>query len=209
LKVTIIDYGMGNLFSVGRALETAGAETLFSHKAEDILSAEKLVLPGVGAFADGMQELKKLNLVEPIREYCKLDRPFLGICLGMQMMLDSSQEYGHHEGLGLISGKVIRILPPSETLLRVPHVGWSPLQRPDPGRTWKNTVLSGTQQGDSVYFVHSYTAITSDPTETLAITHYDNLPLTAVISKGNSVGCQFHPERSGPIGLEIIRNFVA
>src|SRR5208283_5616772 len=160
-RVTVIDYGMGNLLSVSRAMEHCGAEVLTTCDPERVAQAERLILPGVGAFADGMAGLRERRLIEPIREFARAGRPFLGICLGMQMMLDSSEEFGNHEGLGLVPGRVAAI--PSTGVdgrpHKIPHIGWNKLLMPTPETSWENTILAGLSPGSSGYFVHSYAAV--------------------------------------------------
>lgn len=206
--ITVIDYGIGNLLSVCRAIEHCGAEAVLSGSAATINSAERLILPGVGAFRDGMLGLQERGLIEPIRKYCASDRPFLGICLGMQMMMGSSEEFGLHEGLGLVPGTVTAIPGDSAGISRkIPHIGWSTL-RTATGGDWTSTILDGLEPGvDSAYFVHSYAAAPENPAHSLAECLYDGHRIAAVIRSGNRHGCQFHPEKSGETGLAIIRNF--
>ncbi len=211
-KVTIVDYGMGNIFSVCRAFEACGAQVILTSQPNDILKAERLVLPGVGAFADGMAELRQRNLISPLRDYSGQNRPFLGICLGMQMMMDIGEEFGVHEGLGIIPGKVALITSQSTTgeKLKVPHIGWNALKTTTSAQIrWNDTILRGLPPEASVYFVHSYAVIPKNPEENnLAVAEYGGHPITAVTVSNNIYGCQFHPERSGKIGLKIIENFV-
>jgi len=204
--VTIVDYGVGNLLSVSRALEHCGADVRLSDSPEDVTAADRLVLPGVGAFRDGMNELAKRGLDDALKRYAETNRPFLGICLGMQMMLDESEEFGVHAGLGMIRGSVRAI--PEAPKRKIPHVGWSPITRPE-GRTWNGTVLEGLEPGQhSAYFVHSYSASTADGSNVLATCEYDGCTLTAAVQSGPRYGCQFHPEKSGPVGLSILRRFL-
>lgn len=206
-KVSIIDYGMGNILSVRRAFEKQKAEVEFISSAEAVMGAEKLVLPGVGAFKDGMEELEKRNLVFAIKEYCGSNRPFLGICLGMQMMMDESEEFGQNQGLGIIPGKVVKIEDTSldGVFHKIPHVGWNELSFAD---NTENTILDEIPERSSVYFVHSYKAVPEDEKHILADTYYGGRKLSAVIRKGNCYGTQFHPEKSSKIGLKIIYNFM-
>jgi glutamine amidotransferase len=199
-KVTVIDYGIGNIHSVVKALKFHGADVKVSPDAADIASAERLVLPGVGAFADGMRGLK-----EPIRDYVKSGRPFMGICLGMQLMLKESEEFGHHEGLGLVPGKVVEI--PKTPGIKVPHVGWNRIE-PRPEGTWLDTPLSSTLPGAMVYFVHSFTAQPEHEADRLADAWYGGHRIGAAIRRENVVGFQFHPEKSGAAGLAILRRFL-
>lgn len=208
-KVTVIDYGIGNLLSVSRAFEYWGAEVILAGSPEAIARADRLVLPGVGAFADGMAGLKNRCLVDPMKEYASKGRPFLGICLGMQMMLDTSEEFGNHQGLGLISGKVAHIphTGVNGQPHKIPHIGWNQLI-PGSGKGWPGTVLSDIKPGSSVYFVHSFTSVPSRDEHRLADCLYNGRVISAVIKKDLLYGCQFHPEKSGEVGLKILKNFI-
>lgn len=206
-RVAVVDYGIGNILSVRRAFESQGAEIYLVSSPKEILEAQKLVLPGVGAFADGMRELHDRNLINAIQRYCECNRPFLGICLGMQMMLDTSEEFGYYEGLGIIPGKVERIddTDIDGNFQKVPHVGWNQLSCI---RNVNDTILNQVPEKAEMYFVHSYTAKPSDKQYCLADTFYGGKRLAAVIQKGNCYGTQFHPEKSGKMGLKIIHNFI-
>jgi imidazole glycerol-phosphate synthase subunit HisH len=211
-KVTIIDYGIGNILSVKRAFEYCGAKIILTDSPTEIINADYLVLPGVGAFADGMQGLREQNLIGAIQEYSTKGNPFMGICLGMQMMLDESEEFGNHQGLGLIAGKVVAIdnTTTEGEPHKVPHIGWNELVLPV-GKTktwWKHTMLDATVEREATYFVHSFTAVPKDPECRLADTYYGGRLISAAIKKGNIYGCQFHPEKSGEVGLRMIRNFL-
>jgi glutamine amidotransferase len=208
--VTVVDYGMGNLFSVSRAVERCGAEVVLTDTAAGIDDAKWLILPGVGAFADGMQGLRSRGLVEPLRRYAASQRPLLGICLGMQMMLEAGLEFGTHEGLGLIPGRVetVPALSASGAPHKVPHIGWSGLQLP-PGRAdWNNTILRNIAPGAAGYFVHSFMAVPTDPAHRLADADYDGVAVCAAIARDLVTGCQFHPEKSGEVGLTILKTFL-
>jgi glutamine amidotransferase len=210
-KVTIVDYGIGNLFSVSRALEKCGAEVVLSATPEGILAADRLVLPGVGAFARGMRGLREQGLVEPLREYAKRGRPLLGICLGMQMLFERSTEFGDHEGLGFIPGRIAAIEPGLDETgapVKVPHIGWSPLLKPEACRTWDGTILQRLQPGATTYFVHSYTAEPAHEEHRLADAQYGASRISAAVRKDHISGCQFHPEKSGANGLAIVRSFL-
>jgi glutamine amidotransferase len=210
--VTLIDYGRGNLFSVRQALEKCGAAVTLTSSHADIAAATHLVLPGVGAFADGMQGLRELGLIEPIRAYAASNRPFLGICLGMQMMLDLGLEFGSHQGLGLIPGTVSKIQDTDSEgrPQKIPHIGWSRLVPGDSDREkWQSSILAGVGQEDTVYFVHSFEARPENPASALAYCNFGGRRICAVIRSGHVYGCQFHPEKSGSTGLRILRNFVA
>ena len=211
LKTVIIDYGLGNLFSVKRAFEVCGAPNIcISDSEKDIASADRLVLPGVGAFADGMQGLRDRKLLEPILSYAESKRPLLGICLGMQMLTTASDEFGNHPGLNLIPGYV-RAIPNTAndgSKLKIPHIGWSPLVR-SPSIDWDGSILSTTSPGKSVYLVHSYAVETEEPCHQLSYCIYGGHRITAVIKKGAIYGCQFHPEKSGSVGLSILARFLS
>jgi glutamine amidotransferase len=206
-QVSIIDYGIGNILSVKRAFENQNIDVKYVYTAEEILNAEYLVLPGVGAFKDGMRQLENRNITMAIRKYCEDNRPFLGICLGMQMMLDESEEFGITRGLGIIPGKVVRIEPMDleGRYQKIPQVGWNKLIYRS--RTTA-TILEEIPEKTEVYFVHSYMAIPYEDDVRLADTSYGGHLISAVIQKGNCYGTQFHPEKSGKVGLKIIRNFL-
>ena len=210
-EVAIVDYGVGNLLSVCRAFERCGAPPQLVDTPAAVRAAEQLVLPGVGAFADALAELERRGLINPIRDYAASGRPFLGICLGMQLMLDSSEEFGHTEGLGLVPGRVIPVPPhgAGRRPHKIPHIGWNELRRTSAKGTWDGTILEGIGDGESVYFVHSYMAVPDDDAARLADCDYDGVPIPAVLQSGAMYGCQFHPEKSGPTGLSILRGFVA
>ena len=204
--VTVVDYGIGNLHSVVKALRHEGAEVKVSADAKDVASADRLVLPGVGAFADGMKGLAERGLVEPLRDYARTERPFLGICLGMQLMLAESDEFGQHAGLGIVPGRVTAIRPTPG--FKVPQIGWNRIF-PREGQTWRETPLASLDPGAMVYFVHSYTAVPTHEEDRLADALYANQRISASVQRGNVWGCQFHPEKSGTVGLAIMRRFLA
>ncbi len=206
--VTVVDYGSGNLLSVSRGLDHCGGAIEVTDDPKRVAAAERLVLPGVGAFGKAAEHLRRLGLADAIIGFSRSERPFLGICVGMQLMLDHGEEFGRHDGLGLIPGRVTAI--PATTASGaphpVPHIGWSPLQ---PGRAdWANTVLHNTGKEDSLYFVHSFMAVPDDPAHVLATCDYNGRSITAAITRGNAIGCQFHPEKSGPVGLTILQRFL-
>ncbi len=208
-RVTIIDYGIGNILSVSRAFEYCGATVELVADARVIADADYLVLPGVGAFADGMSGLKERGLVDPIKEFVAKERPFLGICLGMQLMLDGSEEFGATEGLTLIPGKVMAI-PATEDNgkpHKIPHIGWNEICVPE-DIEWKGSILNATNENTPFYFVHSYTAVPALHENRLADCYYDGQLIAAAIRKGNMYGCQFHPEKSGRNGLAVVSAFL-
>ena len=200
-KVTIIDYGLSNLLSVQHAFAHFGAETLVTGKAEDVLAADALVLPGVGAFKDGMAGLEKLGLIEPIRQKAAAGTPLLGICLGMQLLFEKSYEYGEHEGLSFVKGEVCPLEPDlADKSLKVPQIGWNALHiiKDDP-------LFKYIREGEYVYYVHSYYG--KNCTEsTLAVSDY-SIPVTGAVRAGRVYGTQFHPEKSGDTGLRILKAF--
>lgn len=197
--ITIIDYGAGNLFSVQNALSFLGVENNISSKVEDIISADKLILPGVGAFPDAMKMLDEAGLTEVIKEQAK-KKALMGICLGMQMLFDKSYEFGETEGLGLILGTV-ELMHPANDLV-IPHIGWNSLEKNEPCK-----LLESVNDGDYVYFVHSYAAVT-DSKNVAAYCDY-GMKVPALVMSGNVYGCQFHPEKSGKTGLGILKTFAS
>jgi len=205
-RATVIDYGIGNLHSVLKALRHEGAEVTLSADPRDVAGAERVVLPGVGAFADGMKGLAARGLVEPLRAYAETGRPLLGICLGMQLLLGESEEFGRHEGLGIVPGRVVEIR--REAGFKVPQIGWNRIFPPN-GAGWGETLLGALEPGAMVYFVHSFTAVPEREEDRLADSVYAGQRISAAVRRGNVWGCQFHPEKSGPAGLTIIRRFLA
>jgi glutamine amidotransferase len=211
MQVTIIDYGLSNLLSVQRAVEKLGVEPLITQQVSDIEKAQLLILPGVGAFSDGMAGLNKLHLVELIREKTAGGTPLLGICLGMQLLFDESEEFGLHKGLGLIPGRVIRI--PDNNIenvkQRVPHVGWNVLVPPDDNQTeFQDNLLKSTHVGSEVYFVHSFEAKPEKDNCCIGDTIYGGRRICACVRLNNVYGVQFHPEKSGEVGLSILKQFI-
>lgn len=208
--VVVIDYGMGNLLSVRRGLEHCGASVEVSSDPEVIHNAARVVLPGVGAFADAMAELQRLQLDEVVRSVARRGTPLLGICLGMQLLLDESAEFGHATGLGLIPGQVVPIpgMKADGSPLKVPHIGWSELLMPEGRQHWDGTLLQDVKPGETVYFVHSFMAHPKDPAHRIAECRYGGLPVCATIGSNNIHGCQFHPEKSGVTGLKILGRFL-
>ena len=207
--VAIIDYGVGNLRSVGQAFVHVGAEPRLVSTADEVLAADRLVLPGVGAFGRAMEELRARGLIEPIRDYAATNRPLLGICLGMQMMLDRSEEFGVHDGIGLIPGDVreIRATGVDGRPHKIPHIGWSPLI-PSAGANRPDAFLTEAEHGAYVYFIHSFAAHPMDDAHVVAHCLYDGIQIPAVVQKGRTIGCQFHPEKSAEVGLALIQRFL-
>lgn len=210
-KLTVVDYGLGNLYSVCRAFESLGANVKVSADPDEITQADRLLLPGVGSFAKGIEELDSRGLSDALREYISTSRPFLGICLGMQLLFDSSEEFGLQNGLGLIPGRVVAIPRKGDNgiLHKIPHIGWASLEMPESRNSWNATILKDVSVQSSTYFVHSYTAFPEDINHRLADCDYDGCLISAAVQANNIFGCQFHPEKSGEIGLKILRNFLA
>ncbi len=209
-QVTIVDYGIGNLFSVAHAFRHCGATVTLAETAQQIRDAERLVLPGVGAFQVGMQELRQRHLVEPILQFVTRARPFLGICLGMQMLFGASEEFDGDRGLDLIPGPVQRIPATTKNGLahKIPHIGWNRLRKPASQPDWSKSLLKYLNEDSAVYFVHSYTGAPLEPKDRLADCDYGGRLISAVVARENLFGCQFHPEKSGANGLKIIEAFL-
>jgi glutamine amidotransferase len=209
-EITVIDYGVGNLLSVQRGLEHCGAKVILTADPEKILASKRVVLPGVGAFANAMQALESLGLVAVIRELAQRKTPLLGICLGMQLLLEESDEFGVTVGLGLIPGRVIavpdRML--SGTPQKIPHIGWSALQPSNAAVGWQQTLLDDNRLGDAAYFVHSFMAVPANTSHRIADCLYGGHKIAATIGRDQITGCQFHPEKSGDVGLKILRRFI-
>lgn len=201
--IAIVDYGVGNLFSLSSSLEAIGKETIITGDADIIRNADQIILPGVGAFGDAAAKLTDSGLDKIIIEEVKKGKPLMGICLGMQLLFDEGYEYGCHKGLGLIPGKVISMKGVVPEDYKIPHIGWNSLLFPA-GRE-KSPLFKYINDGDCVYFVHSFFASECNES-TIASAEYGAL-LTAAVSKDNIYGCQFHPEKSGAVGLSILKAF--
>lgn len=210
-SVTVIDYGIGNLLNVVRALQQSGADVSVADSAADVtVLPERLVLPGVGAFAGGMAEMRQRGFDDLVQRFALTQRPFLGICVGAQMLFTTGEEFGQHSGLGLIDG-VVRPVPairPDGLSHRIPHIGWSALRRPAARLSWKGTPLAGLPEGEATYFVHSFAPEPADESHRLADTFYNGVRICAAVGKDNLWGCQFHPERSANAGLGILSAFL-
>ena len=196
--VGIIDYGVGNLFSLQSSFKAIGEEAFVSGDAAELMKADRLVLPGVGAFEDAANKLRASGLDGFVRQQAAAGKPLLGICLGMQMLFEKSYEYGEHEGLGLLKGQVVPMAGKINPELKIPHMGWNALEV-------KQGRLLADVDGQYVYFVHSFFAEGCEESLS-AVTEYD-IPITAAVEQGNIFGCQFHPEKSGNVGLSILRKF--
>ena len=210
MQITVVDYNSSNLLSVCRAFTHCGANVKVSKLPTEIENADRLILPGVGAFGNSMNSVDNAGLSNPIRNFIATGRPFLGICVGMQMMMDSSHEFGHHKGLGVISGgaEAIPRRIDENRSRKIPHIGWAEIQQASAETRWKGTILDKCIPGDAAYFVHSYTVWPKDERHRLADVDYDGYQISAVIKRDNAYGCQFHPEKSGVVGLRILSNFL-
>jgi glutamine amidotransferase len=202
--VAIVDFGLGNLYSVERACAEAGLRAVRTASPDAVANAAAVILPGVGAFGDAMEALRSRGLDAAVRAAAASGTPLVGICLGLQLLFSESREFGRHRGLGIIEGDVRRLEPAG---LKVPHIGWNTLR--SAGDRWPGTLLDGVSENDYFYFVHSYYAAPADPAVSIATTCYGDTEFCAALAAGNVFACQFHPERSGPSGLRIYRNLAA
>jgi glutamine amidotransferase len=209
--IAILDYGMGNLRSVQKGLERVGATAVVTADPAALDAAQAVVLPGVGAFGDAMASLQTRRLIDPLLRQAAGGKPLLGICLGMQLLFDESEEMGHHRGLGLLPGRVVRF--PAGDLLKVPHIGWNELRIADSRlqtdcglQIAKDGLLAGIADGAYAYFVHSYFALPEEPADVLATTEY-GLEFASAVGRGTVFGAQFHPEKSQEVGLRLLANF--
>ena len=198
--IALIDYGVGNLFSLRSSFAAIGEEAVVTGDPDVLRSADRLILPGVGAFGDAAAKLRESGMAQLVKELAAEGKPIMGICLGMQLLFDESLEYGRHEGLGLIHGSVRPISEVIDPSLKIPHIGWNPLIFKKDSKLFKYI-----KEGDCVYFVHSFYASGCDDSTT-SVAEY-SAPLTASVESGNVYGCQFHPEKSGTVGLNILRAF--
>ena len=205
MKIVVIDYDIGNVKSIINAFKFNKCNVYLSRERNEILSADGLILPGVGAFSQGMSNLKKYNLDTIIKEYSKLNKPLLGICLGMQMLMEESEEFGLNKGIGLIRGNVIKI-PINNINVKLPHISWAELKKSK--IKWSDSILNNIRENSQMYFVHSFVCNPKNESEILSKTIYDGTEFCSSLKKGNIFGCQFHPEKSGKIGLNIIKNFI-
>jgi glutamine amidotransferase len=195
--IAIIDYGMGNLYSVSKAVERIGCEVIVTSDPEQIMAADGAILPGVGAFGDAMANLRETGLVDTVKAYAASGKPLLGICLGMQLLFTESEEHGLHQGLNLLPGRVVRF----QGSYKVPHMGWNELSF-----LQSSPLFDGLEQGH-VYFVHSYYALPERSEDLLAVTDYHQ-SVTAIVGRGSLFGMQFHPEKSGDLGMALLKRFV-
>mgnify|MGYP001418168569 CR=1 FL=1 len=207
-KITIVDYGCGNILNLIRAIKFLGFDAEATNDKHKIINSSNLILPGVGAFGNAIEKLEKNNLKNSIIEYARLNKPLFGICLGMQLLFTTSFEFGRHKGLNLIEGEVIKISNKKNKEIKIPHVGWNqiyPIKKDN--KEWNNEILKDISIGNSFYFVHSFVGVTKEVNSTIATCNYYGITIPAVVSINNIYGCQFHPEKSGDSGLYILKNF--
>lgn len=222
IKVAIIDYSLGNLFSIKNACEHTGMQGSITSSRQDLLDADAIILPGVGAFKDAMDSLNKLDLTGALHEAAASMKPIIGICLGMQLLMTESYEFGKHKGLGLVEGSVVRFNNSAEKSrkLKVPHVGWNRIFRKISAQTsaisnhsdndsWSDSPLDGLNNGEFMYFVHSFYADVRDQSSVLSLTLYGNIEFCSSLKYRNIFAFQFHPERSGSQGLQVYRNIAS
>jgi glutamine amidotransferase len=208
-NVVIVDYGHGNLYSINQACIQVGYNPIISSSQSEIANADSLILPGVGAFKVAMEELKNKNLIEPIFEFVKKGNYLMGVCLGMQLLFDSSEEFGNNIGLGLVKGSVERF--PSvinDKKIRIPHIGWNNIQKHNEVNNWSSTPLANISEQDYMYFIHSYYAKPTDLNNILSVSQYQEFEFCSSVQKDNVFGFQFHPEKSAEQGLSIYKNFL-
>lgn len=208
-KIIIIDYNLGNLFSVNQVLMNIGLQAKISSDPKDINDADAIILPGVGAFNEAMNNLEKMKLIEPIQKFVGNGKPFMGICLGLQLLFSESEEFGSAKGLDLIKGKVKRFNNFDNKYLsriKVPQIAWNSIHKPLP-KQWTNTPFEQLEDGENMYFVHSYYVKPDDDTSVLSYSSYGSTKYVSSILKNNIFACQFHPEKSAEIGISIYRQW--
>jgi glutamine amidotransferase len=206
-KIVIVDYGLGNLYSIEQACNQLGYSTIFSSNSKDILGASNLILPGVGSFEVAMKQLNDFNLIETLKNFVKTGKPLMGVCLGMQLLFDESDEFGNHHGLGIIKGKIVKFPEiVKNQKIRIPHIGWNKIFKSE--MEWNNTPLKNTNNESLMYFVHSYYAVPESNTNILTLSSYSGFEFCSSVKNDNVFGFQFHPEKSGKEGLIIYDNFL-
>ncbi len=206
-KIVILDYGLGNVKSIKNALKQFNFKAKLSNDYEEIITSSGLIIPGVGAFAAGMDRLNSNNLIPAINDFASTNKPIMGICLGMQMLFSESEEFGYTKGLGLIEGKVKRMSPLLEEESKLPHISWNNLIEPVE-KKWNGTILEDLNPSSEFYFVHTYAAEPDDESDILSLTNYSGLNFCSSVKKNNIYGFQFHPEKSSRNGLQLIHNFI-
>ena len=212
LQIAIVDYGMGNLFSVRRACEFVGLDSKITTDKSIIMDADGLILPGVGAFGDAMDNLRRLDLIDPIKDYIRSEKQFMGICLGMQLLFSKSEEFGNFKGLDIINGSVVRfpIINSNNEKIKVPQVGWNQIYKPSAKKKhWDKSPLKNINDGEFMYFVHSYYPKPLTTAVVLSTTTYEETQFCSSILWKNVFACQFHPEKSSSEGIKIYKNWVS
>jgi glutamine amidotransferase len=207
ILVAIVDYKIGNLFSVQNALKHLELDSVITSDAEEIRKADALILPGVGAFGDAMNNLKGLGLIKPIKEFVDSGKPFMGICLGLQLLFSESEEFGTNKGLDIIKGNVVKFKQSgfNHNFTKVPQISWNQIYSKN--IYWDATELKGIQNGEYMYFVHSFYVVPENPSHVLSVTYYEGFEYCSSIKMNNVFACQFHPEKSGRKGMRILKNF--
>ena len=206
-RVSIVDYGLGNLYSIEQACKHVGLDVIISSDKDILIKSDALILPGVGAFGDAMTELKKKSLVELLQDHAKSGKILIGICLGMQLLMSESKEFGVHRGLDIISGTTCKFEIDKYPILKVPQIGWNNIVPSENNvNNWNDTLLNGLSSEEYMYFVHSFYVETVNPEVVIASTDYGNVNYCSALQSENIYGFQFHPERSGPSGLKIYKN---
>lgn len=209
IHIAIVDYNAGNLFSVAQACNAVGLNPVITCEPKDMLKADALILPGVGAFGDAMKSLQGLDLVKPLREFAASGKPFMGICLGMHLLFSESDEFGYHKGLDIIKGRVVKFVPQKDKQIKVPQIAWNQIYRAPSIRDlhWDSSPLRNIRNGEFMYFVHSFYAIAGSNNNLLTLTNYAGIDYASGVMHGNVWGFQFHPEKSGAEGLKVYKNF--
>jgi glutamine amidotransferase len=208
-KVVIVDYQMGNLFSVKNACLYVGLDAEIVKDGNELLAADALILPGVGSFGQAMENLHRLDLVSPLKDFIASGRPYFGICLGLQLLFEGSEEFGHHKGLAVLEGNIVRFPEkrPNGRRIKVPHMGWNTIRRSPHREEWSESLLAGINEGAYMYFVHSYYASPTSREAGFTLTNYEGVEFCSTVSMGNLFAAQYHPEKSARDGIKIYRNF--
>ena len=209
-NVTIVDYHLGNLFSLRRALEHLGVKPTITSDPKELLQAKRLILPGVGAFGEGMNRIREAHMLEAIAQAAAQDIPLLGICLGMQLLMTTSEELGLHQGMDLIKGDVTKLKDHwhEDFHFKIPHIGWNKIEGANGQRQWNDPLMAGITQGEYFYFVHSFGVFPASQDHALGRTQYGQNEFCSIVKTRKIYGCQFHPEMSGEAGLRLLNNFV-
>lgn len=209
VAVAIIDYEAGNLFSVQHACKTVGLDCRITNKPDEVTNADALILPGVGAFGDAMNSLRILDLIQPLKDFAASGKPFLGICLGMQLLFSESEEFGNVKGLNIVEGRVTRFPEINENgeKVKIPHIGWNRIYNPSGKNGWSGTELEHIVDGEFMYFIHSFYACPNSKDQILSLTNYEGIEYCSAVKKNNIFAIQFHPEKSAGEGIKIYRNW--